>query len=965
MTFRVRCPKCGSRFQLRAEDAGKRGVCPNAACRFQFRIPAAPAEPQQKSGNEPPKATPVADRVPIPVAEKVAPQGTTGKPSPAKATKRPTSGAKPPAGKPARATSKAPRRKSAPAPDPADDFLSDDFFSEEFDDEVYEAEADFELPSTSKRGSKSKSGKKRGKGKGKSRKSGKGLPWLWIGSAALALLLVIGLVVQFLSPGSGEGPLSSTLAAAEESLPPAAKLDYAKDVQPFFKKYCYDCHGPDFQEEGVEFHRYSDLASIQSDRKLWNKAFNLVKVGAMPPSDSDQPTEAERQQVVDFLDYALFYVNCDLQEDPGRVTVHRLNRNEYNNTVRDLLGVDFRPADDFPSDDVGYGFDNIGDVLSVPPLLIEKYLDAAEQVASRAILTANPDAIERHIDAAKLKTEGTAAPNNGGLTMASRGAGFETFDFPSNGDYVLRVRASASQAGTEVAKLQVKLGDKSIQIFDVDGDRTAKNFEVQFHTSKGKQRLALEFINDFYDPEAENPKRRDRNMYLHWVELEGPLGLPEELPSSHRELVKVTPTDGVSPRDAAQSNLRDFLPRAFRRPVTEAEIAEYARFVDLAVEQGEPFEMGMQVVLQAVLVSPNFLFRVEDQSVVPGKKEVPIDDFALASRLSYFLWSSMPDAELLELAGNSRLHDPDVLAQQTKRMLADPKSDAMIQNFSGQWLGLRKLATNEVAPDPQIFPMFNEQLRQDFWKETELFFGNAVRENRSIYDLLDARYTFVNERLANFYGIPDVKGPEFRKVTLTDGRRAGLLTQGSILTLTSYPNRTSPVKRGQWVLENLLGTPPPEAPPVVPALEDTQQANPNLSFREQLVLHRSDPGCASCHKLMDDIGFGLQNFDAIGRWREKEGEHPVDSSGVLPTGESFNGPIELISILRKRKEQFGRCLAEKLLTFALGRGVEFQDKCAIDKILDDLNKDETFETLVLGVVQSRPFLMRRGNPTQE
>ena len=811
---------------------------------------------------------------------------------------------------------------------------------------------------------------KRSKSK-KTRKSGKSAlarqPLLIVGGT-VAAIVIIGLIVRgwnAMQPTDGLTALPAAEATASaKELPAVARLDYATDVQPFFKTYCYECHGPETQEGGVEFHQYPNGDAITADRKLWTKVFDLVKVGAMPPSSSSQPAESERQQVVDWLDHTLFYVDCDLPHDPGRVVVHRLNRTEYDNTIRDLLAVDFKPSEDFPSDDVGYGFDNIGDVLSVPPLLVEKYLDAAEQVSRHTILTRDINYFKEHYDAGQLKTEGAARKDGRGLALVSRGSGIAEPKFRSPGQYMLRVRGDATQAGDEKPKLEFKLGDKVLHTFEFEGQREKKTYEFEFRADTASGSVRLSFLNDFYDEKARDSNRRDRNIFLEWVEVEGPLGIPENIPESQRVLTRVKPASGMSARDAAQANLKDFLPRAFRRPVTDAEVASYARFADLAAEQGEPFEVGMQVALQAVLVSPSFLFRVEDRRPVPGKVEVPVDDFALASRLSYFLWSSMPDDVLFDLARQNKLHEPAVLEAQVKRMLADDRADALIANFAGQWLGLRKLATNEVAPDPDAFPDFNDMIRYDMWQETELFFREMLRENRSIYDMLDARYTFVNDRLAKYYGIEGVSGPEFRKVVLTDGHRAGLLTHGSILTLTSYPTRTSPVKRGQWVLENLLGTPPPPAPPVVPALEETQKANPGLSFRKQLELHRSDPGCASCHKLMDDIGFGLENFDAVGRWREKDGEFPIDAAGVLPTGEAFQGPIELIEILRGRKDQFGRCLTEKMLTYATGRGTEYYDKCAIDDILSRLHQDDRIESLILGIVNSPPFLMRRANPEQ-
>ncbi|MCA9056253.1 MAG: DUF1592 domain-containing protein, partial [Planctomycetaceae bacterium] len=403
------------------------------------------------------------------------------------------------------------------------------------------------------------------------------------------------------------------------------------------------------------------------------------------------------------------------------------------------------------------------------------------------------------------------------------------------------------------------------------------------------------------------------------------------------------------------------LRRAFRRTVTDDEVAAYAAFVQQAIEQGDSFERGMQIALQAVLVSPQFLFRVE----APGADEwtggaESLNDFELATRLSYFLWSSLPDDELLSLAEAGKLRDVDVLQQQADRMLRDPKAQALIENFAGQWLGLRKLATNEVAPDPMLFPEYTPELRKDVWKETELFFGHIVREDRPITELIDGRYSFLNGRLAQLYGVEGPSGDEFKKFEFNDGRRSGVLTQASILTLTSYPERTSPVKRGEWVLTNLLGDAPPEPPPVVPALDATQSSHPDLPLREQLVLHRADPGCASCHKVMDEIGFGLENFDPIGRWRDQAGGHPIDAAAQLPSGESFNGPAELVEILAARREEFTRCLTEKLLTYALGRGLEYYDRCTVDRIVSQTQAaDYRFSAVARGIVSSEPFRLRR------
>lgn len=863
--IRVRCRHCGRRFGIRAEDAGKKGYCPNTDCRQPFRAPADPGA-----------------ALPTPAA--------------LQKTK--------------------PSRKSSAAP--------------------------VKGRSTS------------AKNKKRSKSAASSYYTLW-GISSLAAFLVLGLAFFLLRPGDDSLAPANSLDAAEQ-LEPVAHLDFSKDVQPFFKQYCTDCHGTDFQEGDFSFDRYANAESIKHDRAIWTKVLHLMQLEAMPPPESDQPSKEERQDIANWIDHQLFYVNCAVPHDPGRVTTRRLNRNEYNNTIRDLLAIDFHPADDFPSDDVGYGFDNIGDVLSVPPLLIEKYLAAAEQVADKAIPTRHPEYFKKRFQGKVLKEEGAvSSQGNGTKAIVSRGRVYGQVKFPERGTYLLRIDAQADQAGDELAKMELRLDKEVLKTIEINGHKKLNSIEYQFQSLAGNHDVSAGFLNDFYDEKAKD--RKDRNLFVEFIQVEGPLELPESLRKSH-PLLRVSPENGVSVGHAAQSNFREFLPRAFRRPVSEEEITKYAGLVEMAAERGVSFEQATQVALQAMLISPHFLFRIEDERQQLADRE-QLDDFALASRLSYFLWSSMPDDELFELAQSNQLHQPEVLKSQTERMLNDPKVDALVANFAGQWLGLRKLTTNEVAPNPELFPEFNEKLRRDMWQETELFFGSVVKENRSIYDLLDGRYSFLNERLAKLYGISGIEGETFRQVNFEGDQRMGILTHPSILTLTSYPNRTSPVKRGQWVLENMLNDAPPDPPPNAPSIEQTQAVSPNLSFREQLELHRKDPGCAACHVTMDEIGFGLENFDAIGRWRTKEGEFEVNSTGTLPNGESFTGPHEMISVLGQRKTQFGRCLTEKLMTFALGRGVEFYDRCAIDRIMTDLEQDDRFATLVSGIVQSAPFQMRR------
>ncbi|HZY85246.1 MAG TPA: DUF1592 domain-containing protein [Gemmataceae bacterium] len=609
-----------------------------------------------------------------------------------------------------------------------------------------------------------------------------------------------------------------TSAALAPAAPPAKPTpDFKKDVSPLVTRYCVTCHKGPRARGGLSLDKYPDEAAVLKNRLTWEKVADALRAGDMPPPNRPRPSAAEADTLNAWLNAVVLKGDCGGQKDPGRVTLRRLNRAEYNNTIRDLVGIDFRPADDFPADDVGYGFDNIGDVLSLPPLLLEKYLTAAEKVVAKA----------------------------------------------------------------------------------------------------------------FADPAA-------------------------------RKRIMTVPFEN---EEAARRILRAFAERAYRRPVNNEELGRLVRFVELAQKNGDNFEAGVRLALEAVLVSPHFLFRVElDRRPNDPRSVRDLNDFELASRLSYFLWSSMPDDELSRLARQKSLHKPDVLEAQVRRMLKDPRARALTDNFAGQWLQTRNLKS--FTPDPGRFPGFDEKLRAAMRQETELFFESVVREDRSVLDFIDADYTFLNERLARHYGVPGVKGEAFRKVTLTGAHRAargGVLTQATVLAVTSNPTRTSPVKRGKWVLENILGTPPPPPPPGVDELKEGKDVELKGSLRQRMEQHRAEPGCATCHQRMDPLGFGFENFDAVGAWRDKDGKHAIDPSGVLPNGQSFKGPAELKVILKGRTDAFARCLAEKLLTYALGRGVERSDRCAVDEIARNLAREQyKFSALVIQIVKSDPFQKRRG-----
>ncbi len=741
--------------------------------------------------------------------------------------------------------------------------------------------------------------------------------------------------------------------------PPDAAANFArytKDVQPLLAQYCFQCHGDKKQEGELTLAAFKDAASIGRAHKTWEKVFDRVAEGEMPPMGKPKPSEQETKLLKDWLGAQL---DSGIK-DPGRVTIRRLNRNEYNNTIRDLVGIDFKPADDFPSDDVGEGFDNIGDVLSLPPLLMEKYLAAAEKIMAVAILTEPTKAQVNKISGRKLKGDAMGERiGERAKSLSSNGELYGEFDFTLPGDYNLRIKAYGDQAGGEPAKMTVKLDGKELKTFDVKAV-AAKPHEYSYRVTSsaaGKRKVAVAFINDYYQPDDPNPNNRDRNLIVVGVEVEGPLDVDVRtlLPAYKKIFTVVPKPDGSDKEESARTIIRTFASHAFRRYARPEEVERLMKFYRASQQEGESFEQSLQYALQAVLVSPNFLFRIEADPT--GNQPKRIEEFELATRLSYFLWSSMPDDELFKLAATNQLRHGDNLRLQVARMLKDRRSLALVDNFAGQWLQIRNL--NTVTPAKTTFPNFDDQIKADMRTETEMFFEHVMRDNCSVLDFIDGNYTFVNDRLAKHYGMPGVSGKEFRKVSFTDNHRSGILTQGSILTITSNPTRTSPVKRGKWILDNILGAPPPPPPPNVPDLNEGQAGEKVGSLRTRLELHRANAICASCHAKMDPLGFGFENFDAIGQWRTKDGKYDVDSSGVLPSGQKFKGPAELRAILKENRDGFCRCLAQKMSTYALGRGLTRSDRGYIDEIASSLQTNEyRFSSLVMAIVRSEPFQMR-------
>ncbi len=761
---------------------------------------------------------------------------------------------------------------------------------------------------------------------------------------------------------SSLGNAQLTSAVSGEALRKAAQRQQKLEetILPFLSKHCSDCHNADEQEGGISVHDLKSVDQLLKDRKKWEKVYRMINAGAMPPASYDpQPEEGNRKVVIDAFYDELYNFDCTQAHHAGRSTLHRLNRAEYNNTIRDLFGIALTPADKFPQDDVGEGFDNIGDVLSIPPLLMEKYLDAAEEVASAVIDTRDfskgtsqefgPDKFKSTIDG-NVNGEGFyVLHTNGTLTVP--------YDAVADGKYKIRIEAAQSKAGPDDSNMALQIDGETVHEFKVGENRKPGWFEHDVTLTAGSHSVAAAFTNDFYDENAPE-RRRDRNLAVHIIEVTGPEGGGSpQWHETHRRFVTAVPSETVSVKDAATTVLRPILYRGFRRPISDTEVDRFASLVEQTVTQHkESYEYGLAIAIQAMLVSPDFLFRKEADPE-GNANEWNLSDYEIASRLSYFLWSSMPDDQLFQLAENKRLLDRTVLRGQIERMLRDDKAVSLAQNFASQWLNLRNLA--DIRPNPEMFPEFDDALRSAMSQETALLFSTIVREDRSIDEFLSADYTFVNERLAKHYGISGVSGDQFVRVSLNGTNRSGVMTHASVLTLTSNPGRTSPVKRGKWILENILGDAPPPAPPGVPALEETAKDVTTLSLRERMELHRKDPGCASCHKTMDPLGMGLENFDAVGRWRDNEGERPVDASGDLPTGERFVGPIELVKIIRSRQEKFARTFTERLMVYALGRGLEYYDKCAVDQTVDLMKqRGNRFSALVEGIVMSDPFMKK-------
>jgi uncharacterized protein DUF1592/uncharacterized protein DUF1588/uncharacterized protein DUF1587/uncharacterized protein DUF1585/uncharacterized protein DUF1595/cytochrome c len=750
-------------------------------------------------------------------------------------------------------------------------------------------------------------------------------------------------------------------------------------------KYCVTCHNEKAKTAGLSLET-ADLARPSNSADIWEKVVRKVRAEMMPPVGAPRPDKAAVAALASYLETSLDAAAA-ANPNPGRTVLHRLNRAEYGNAVRDLFAIQALDVTSLlPADTEAYGFDNIGDVLGTSPALMERYLSAAWKIAGTAV--ASPR-ITPATDTYRVRYDLSQHDHIDGLPVGTRGGMLIKYDFPVDGEYIIRPKlwkTTVNQVGgLELPhELEITFDGERIKLAPVGGaederksyefpsstaDEIESRFETRIPIKAGTHAIGVAFLKKSSAPPVEllQPFLRDRIdpispagiPELDRVTIEGPFNAKASNDSpSRRRIFSCRPEAAADPLPCAKKIITTVGRRAYRRPLTEAETARLITFFENGRKKTGNFDDGIENALVFMLVSPQFLFRFEydPPKVAPGTV-YRVSDLELASRLSFFIWSSIPDDALLDLAVQGRLKNPAVLEQQVKRMLADERARALGANFAGQWLYLRNMQS--VKPDDDLFPDFDDNLRQSLKRETEMLFESMVLEDRSALDLLNANYTFVNERLAKHYGIPGIYGDQMRRVTVKDDYRRGLLGQGSILTLTSMANRTSPVNRGKYVLTNILGTPPPSPPANVPPLNEAP--GKSLSMRDRMAQHRSNVVCANCHKLMDPIGLALENFDAIGRWRTTDNDAAIDPSDTVYNGTKVNGPVDLRNMILSHPDQFVRTMTEMLMTYGVGRGLESYDMPAVRSIVKDATRTNyRFSALVLGIVKSAPFQMKKG-----
>ena len=759
-------------------------------------------------------------------------------------------------------------------------------------------------------------------------------------------------------------------------------------------RYCVTCHNQRAKAGGLALDDL-DVANVGEHPEIWEKAVQKLHGNLMPPAGRPRPDQTSYNNLISYLETSLDKA-AELKPDPGRTeALHRLNRAEYRNAVRDLLALDIDVSAMLPADDVSYGFDNIAGVQRMSPTLMERYLAAAEKISGIAVgASARAATTDTFLVPSELRQDDRLE----GLPFGTRGGSALRYNFPRDGTYSVRVQLTRYVGASfdeipvfdELQRLELSVDGVPVHVFELQPDRAVEgrgygagrnrrgldaDWQIRFPAKAGPRTVALTFLNrspallenllePVRKPVPGGPNgyyTTQKGAYLRSVEISGPYESAGTGTTPSRERIfACRPARAADEAGCAEKILSTLARRAFRRPVSKPDMETLLSLYKEGRAEGG-FELGIERGVEGLLVSPEFLYRVEQEPGASAKADVyRVSDVELASRLSFFLWSSIPDEALLDAAASGKLRDPGVLERQVRRMLADPRADAVVSNFVGQWLFLRNLPT--VAPDPRRDPDFDEDLRQGFRRETELFAESVLLEDRSILDLLTANHTFVNERVAQHYGIPNIRGTHFRRVEVNDQNRRGLLGQGSVLAVTSYPNRTSPVLRGKWILENILGTQVPPPPPNTPALkEEPKPSEAEQSMRVRIAEHRANPACASCHAMMDPLGLSLENYDLVGRWRTvDEALIPIDASGALPDGTEFDGPSGLRSVLVAQPDRFVRTFTEKLMTYALGRGLEPYDMPAVRKIARDASRNGyRASSIFIGVVNSLPFQMRR------
>ncbi len=788
------------------------------------------------------------------------------------------------------------------------------------------------------------------------------------------VLLILLSVCSSLGVAGAQQPSGSN-----SSLPPASSQ------RAFVDTYCVTCHNDRLRTGELSLEKV-ELQNIAEGSETWEKVIRKLRTGAMPPQGAPRrPDPAAADNFVSFLEASIDRAAM-AKPNPGRATVHRLNRTEYGNAIRDLLALDIDPTPLLPADDESYGFDNIADVLKTSPSLLQRYMSASWNISRLAM---GNSSITADTSTYRAKPDLSQDGHIEGLPLGTRGGMIVRHNFQLDGEYDIKVRlwratAEIIKGLEEPHQLEISVDGVRAKLVTFGGpaDRDLsyenpgksagdvdRRLTVRVPVKAGPRTVVATFLNegDAQNDNVLQPFLRTNLDPLGYrglpavdrVSITGPFkptGAGDT--PSRRQILVCRPASSADELTCAKKIIGALARRAYRRPVTDGDLQSLIEFYQRGRNEGGNFESGIEAAVQLILASPDFLFRFEpDPDSVAADAVYRIGDLQLASRLSFFLWSSIPDEELLNLASQGRLKEPVVLERQVRRMLADPRSKALVDNFAGQWLYLRNLKT--INPDFETFPDFDDNLRQAMKRETELFIDSIMREDKSVMDLLNANYTFLNERLARHYGIPGIYGTDFRRVTLKEDARRGLLGQASILTVTSYPTRTSPVQRGKWILTNVLGIPPNPPPPNIPALKERSDTGKPTTLRERMEEHRTNPTCAGCHRMMDPIGFSLENFDALGQWRTTDEGVKIDPSGTVFNGAKVDGPASLRQMLTSRPEVFVGVLIEKMLTYGLGRGVQYYDMPAVRSVVRDAgHNDFRFSSIVLGIVKSAPFQMK-------